>query len=72
MTHETSRQWIPCGVSWCVALTEKQFCPIHEKNQTLHPAEVNTKADVKDAAYAAGYADGYAACDAAKGRNEYD
>jgi hypothetical protein len=36
---------VPCAVSWCVALTDKTFCPIHEKNQGLHPAEVDDDAD---------------------------
>ena len=31
---------VPCAVSWCVALTEKTFCPIHEENQHLHPSEI--------------------------------
>ena len=33
---------VPCGISWCVALTDQQFCPIHEKDQALHPAEIGS------------------------------
>jgi hypothetical protein len=35
----------PCGISWCVALTDKQFCPIHEKDQALHPEELDVEDD---------------------------
>ncbi len=27
----------PCGISWCVALTDKQFCPAHFKDRNLKP-----------------------------------
>ena len=36
---------IPCGISWCVALTDKHFCAAHEKDQGLHPAEINEEDD---------------------------
>ena len=36
----------PCGISWCVALTNKQFCPIHEKDQALHPRELTEENDI--------------------------
>jgi hypothetical protein len=31
----------PCAITWCVAMTEKTFCPMHEKDQSLHPHEFN-------------------------------
>jgi hypothetical protein len=29
----------PCAITWCIAMTEKTFCPMHEKDQSLHPQE---------------------------------
>ena len=48
----------PCGISWCVALTDKQFCPAHEKNQALHPAEIDPEVEAEeaiDASYTEGF-----------------
>jgi hypothetical protein len=38
----------PCGISWCVALTDKQFCSIHEKNQALHPTEIDPEIEAEE------------------------
>ena len=51
---------VPCGISWCIALTDKQFCPIHEKDQALHPQELDDDEDLGGADdYEAGYAEGF-------------
>ena len=34
-----------CSISWCVALTDKQFCAAHEQDQGLHPAELDEEDD---------------------------
>jgi hypothetical protein len=51
---------IPCGISWCVALTDKQFCIVHAKHQHLHPSVIDPEDELNDAtnvAYDEGYED---------------
>ena len=50
----------PCGISWCVAMTNKQFCPAHEKDQALLPAEIDPEAEQEEAVDAS-YTEGFTA-----------
>ncbi len=29
----------PCGIKWCTALADGQFCVVHAKQKDLHPTE---------------------------------
>lgn len=35
---------IPCSISWCVALTDGRFCPIHRIDQSIHPQVIRNNA----------------------------
>lgn len=51
---------VPCGIAWCVATTDKQFCALHEKDQSLRPRRIDHDEEIDDA-YNQGHAEGFAA-----------
>lgn len=36
-----------CRISWCIALTDEQFCALHKNNQALHPQAYDRPRPVK-------------------------
>ena len=43
----TTDNMVPCCISWCIALTDHIFCPLHRKDQALRPQEYRHTPPVK-------------------------